>query len=296
MDSSVKMMKQQRRTQCDRPLQCTKIYCQRCNRMQKLNLLPLPQTTSRAVPNFTQTEGPNEYGFHSHYCSDCSGCDTKIATCFIDSNTNEAYPNGNDACSSDTNSNVLPESTATSSSFYTGPAYGGFLSIEFARDVELQTEEYSTTQENSLSKYIATNWNAPIEMLYEFGRPICLVSTGLHDMAIPNATKAAYLQNVQWYLQLVSAQCDYVIWLSNNCPLTNDMKQKQALTHEWNMAVQNMILSPQYPFRYKSFYLDVFNSSIAYEHADNIHMSRGWYEVLASFLLAVMNIDLGSYE
>ena len=38
---------------------------------------------------------------------------------------------------------------------YTGPSYGGYISIEFARDVELQTSEYITTQENVLSNFIA---------------------------------------------------------------------------------------------------------------------------------------------
>jgi hypothetical protein len=168
--------------------------------------------------------------------------------------------------------------------------------VEYARDVELQTEQYSTTQENLLSNYIANNWNAPIQMIHEFGRPICVASTGLHDMAIQNVSKAAFIQNVQWYLNILSSQCDYIIWLANTCPRSNDFVQTKNKTYEWNVAVRDVLMSSEYPLGYKSFYLDVFNSSISFDHQDNMHMKKSWYELLASFLMSLMKVDLGSYE
>jgi len=43
--------------------------------------------------------------------------------------------------------------------------HGGFISMEFAKDIELQTPEYLTTQEN-VAAYIHRFWNT-IDMVKE---------------------------------------------------------------------------------------------------------------------------------
>jgi hypothetical protein len=308
MNESVVVLQEQRRqTKCTnpfyQPLQCTSIYCERCNRMEQLQLSRLPVIHSWKIPKFHNAEGPIAYGESNPYCTDCSGCDTMLSTCTLDDSGGNNLNALVDTCRTDSSPYIHNNSTGkdtgtgvSPSTTYTGPAYGGFLTVEFARDVELQTELYSTTQENLLSNYIANNWNAPIEMIHEFGRPICIASAGLHDMSIQNVAKAVYIQNVQWYLNILSSQCDYIIWLANTCPLSNNYAQTDDKTYEWNVAVWDVLLSSEYPFGYKSFYLEVFNSSISFDHEDNVHMGKNWYELLASLLMSLMKVDLGSYE
>jgi hypothetical protein len=132
-------------------------------------------------------------------------------------------------------------------------------------------------------------------MIEEFGSPICVLSTGNHDIAVPNITKAIYMKNLQWYLAIVSLQCDYIIWVANTCPMTNTYLQTKAATFDWNLAAKDLLLSSP-EFRPKSFFLDVFNASVDYPHADNIHMKGEWYGALASFLQQLMETDIGWYE
>jgi hypothetical protein len=242
--------------------------------MEQLNLQRLPSDTEWKKPNFLDGEGPLKFGLDNPYCTDCEGCDTRFVSCAIQFPFDEQDPN--------------PQQQEQQ---YIGPSYGGYFSIEFARDVELQTLEYNTTQENLLSSYIAKHWNTPLEQqITEFGYPICVVGTGHHDVAIPNITKDVYLQNVHWYVQILSQQCDYIIWISNNCPLTDDFAQTINGTLDWNIGVRDLLFSSKMKesIRSKVFFLDVYDASATFEHNDNIHMSNGWYELLASFLQTVM--------
>ena len=77
------------------------------------------------------------------------------------------------------------------------------------------------------------------------GFPICFVSAGIRDMAIPNLTLAAsaYLANVEWYLQLLLKQtCYHILWVQNTVPKStaadqHTYAQTQELILEWNQAV-----------------------------------------------------------
>jgi hypothetical protein len=260
-------------------LNCNSIYCQRCNTMSQLSLVEA--SSGWIPPDFTLGEGPTKFGLSHPYCSDCNGCNTNLRSCSLWKADDAPCPDA--------------ATTRDSSSVYTGPAYGGYMSVEFARDVELQTDQYKTTQENLLSLYIAEQWNAPIEMIEEFGRPLCVVGGGHHDIVLPNITKEIYLENVHWYLGILSQQCDFIVWMANNSPQTDDYAQTLAATFEWNMAVQDILLTNR-EFRRKSFFLDVFNASIEYPHVDNIHMEATWYAALATFVRRVMDADLGWYE
>jgi hypothetical protein len=62
------------------------------------------------------------------------------------------------------------------------------------------------------------------------------------------------------------------------------------------MEVRDILLSSSSSSSVSSFYLDVFNASITFDHVDNIHMSDVWYQSLASFLQAVMEINVGVYN
>jgi hypothetical protein len=286
-NQSVSMYQYYRSTQClsqHNAMECHEVYLDRCDTMEQLNFTPA--STDWKKPNFTNGEGPHAYGYENAYCSDCFGCNTELITCTKQSLPNynsigfEKYKNG-DHCHID--SHQVPN--------YIGPSYGGYMSIEFARDVELQSIDYPTTQENMLLNYIAKKWNSPIDMVVEFGFPICIVSTGLHDVSIPGITEEAYKQNVKWYVELLSNQCEYIVWVSNTCPLTDKYAQKQKIVYDWNMDIMELLSSDEYSF--KSFFLDVYNASKSYEHEDNIHMSGEWYSKLGSFFIKLMTMKLG---
>ena len=251
----------------------------RCERMEQFQLLRLPTIQEWQLPNHSVGEGPLANGLSNPYCTDCSGCDSEVISCTM-VNVSKA-----DRCKTDVIRSLNSGHPGLS---YIGPSYSGFLSVEFARDVELQTSEYATTQENLLSSYIASKWNKPVELVFEFGRPNCVVSAGHHDVGIPNITLSVYLQNVQRYLELLVQQCDYIVWISNNAPATNLYEQTVDGTHAWNMAVLDLLLHSKGLMRTNVFFLDVFNASIPYAKDDNIHMSPTWYIALASFIQNIM--------
>ena len=252
---------------------CTNVKAGRCDTMENFYLPRLPNTEQWRLPNFALGEGPIKFGYKHSYCTDCDGCDSHVLSCTIASYDILQRCENSDSIES-----------------YFGPSYSGYLSVEFARDVELQTLEYKTTQENLVSNYIGNQWNKPVERILEFGRPICVVSTGHHDVAIPNITLDVYLQNVQWYLELLVEECDYVIWIGNNCPATDTYYQTISGTYEWNIGVRDMLFlwEKNRSIRSNVFYLDVYNASKIFEHEDNIHMSVAWYKLLALCLQDLM--------
>ncbi len=298
MDKSVEMYKTQRTgSTCDSPLslQCRRIAADRCSRMEQIRLIPVANT-SRVLPDFLLAQGPISFGITNPSCTDCRGCDTKLMSCSAKSTSPAGKTNA--TCRSETYLQQLRNNRG----IYTGAAYGGFLSVEFARDVELQTTRYTTTQENLVHQFLGLEFNT-VTLMNEFGKPICIVNSGQHDIAIPNVTLNAFLDNIVWYMDLLSTQCDYIIFISNNCPLTDKYLQTKELVYEWNMGIRKSILLPtndigetEDRWRDKIFFLDIFNASITYEHLDNIHMAKSWYVALATFLSSIMNTNLGIYQ
>ena len=147
-------------------------------------------------PNF---EGPTHYGRENPNCSDCGGCATHFLHC---SKNRMSNPNDMNECRK-------PKLS-----------YGGFMKVEFAKDVELQTDFYETTQENT-AMYLREHFNTP-ELVEEWGKPICVILTGFHDMILLIKTQhfklANFVDNVEWYLHLMQPQCSHIIWLTNTAP------------------------------------------------------------------------------
>lgn len=67
--------------------------------------------------------------------------------------------------------------------------HASFVGIEFARNVELQTDLFLMTQEN-VAHFLSTRWNTD-EILQLYQKPTCVINTGHHDALIPNITKEA---------------------------------------------------------------------------------------------------------
>mmetsp|Transcript_128021 Transcript_128021/g.190753 ORF Transcript_128021/g.190753 Transcript_128021/m.190753 type:complete len:410 (-) Transcript_128021:95-1324(-) len=231
--------------------------------------LPRPDTWE---PPRLAVEGPLDYGLAHQYCQDCSGCDSKVLVCGRD----EAVPS---PCE-----RTFLESS--SSSHHSSSTTGGYVSVEFARDVEVQSTLHKTTQGN-FAQWLNDTWNTPFLIRELGGRPICVISTGIHDAAIVNITTGTYFENVNDYLNFMVVQCSHIIWLSNTSPASDDYAQQISTTQEWNLGVLDL-LRKSHHFSSKSSFVDVYEASRTAHHDDNIHMGRHWYGSLGTMFTKVI--------
>ena len=216
-------------------------------------------------PNFdVRKEGPVGYGYHHPYRQDCSGCNAFMVYCW----RNRTTPMSKFCTTNNTRSDF---------------SVGGYVGIEFARDVEIQSSQFQTTQEH-FANYLNQKWNAPY-MIEQMGKPVCLIQSGIHDAAIPGITLSEYLDSVHFYLNLLQDQCQHIIWLGNTAPATNHWSQKISQTQIWNSAVVDLLATslPE-----MTSFVDVFNASVKFEHKDNIHMNEEWYLRLGQMFTKVV--------
>lgn len=166
----------------------------------------------KLFPNF---EGPASYGSTHPYCSDCVGCDPEFLHCEKRDDKQGFLNFGLDYGSASIDK--CKEEKLV---------YGGFMVIEYARDVELQTADFRTTQENT-AWYIHQHYNTP-ELLETWGKPICVISTGFHDMILLVKTDhfniEKYIENVVWYLSIMKEVCSHIVWMTNTAPSTENPK------------------------------------------------------------------------
>jgi hypothetical protein len=238
--------------QADRCTQCSLRTAGRCNMDA---LLQMPRASMWVPPNMSRGEGPVAFGLNNSYCQDCSGCDSRVMEC-------------------------VPRSDVADQCQDSRSVWGAFFSIEFARDVEVQSPQYGTTQENVVS-YIQTRWNT----ISHLEKPICVAQAGLHDMAIPNMTQVLFLENDEWYLQLLHSVCSHVIWLGNTRVNSDEYPQKMELLFAWNQAVQSLIHRTN---PHTSTFWDVWDTSLEWTMNDNVHMENNWYETLGSTFIKLI--------
>ncbi|EJK73102.1 hypothetical protein THAOC_05293 [Thalassiosira oceanica] len=184
-------------------------------------------------------------------CNDCFGCNTDFLDC----------PIGN------------------GSSCYDA-SYGGYASMEFAKDASLQTEEYNTSQENIASRFDRV-WNKRLDVWKN--KPICIISAGNHDILVENITTAAYENNVRFLLKTFQNVCEHIVWLGNTAPLRDDTEYKQTVEsmRDYEAAVQRILSSSTSD---DISYVNVFDASMSYFHNDHIHMRDDWYRSLGNDL------------
>jgi hypothetical protein len=231
--------------------------------------------SSWRMPNFTLGEGPSMYGLETHNCQDCGGCNSRYVIC-----NRKAYATTQECNLNDRNSTTRRT------------MYGGYFSIEFARDVEVQTAKFSTTQEN-VAHIIQENFNQELWLLEHFGgRPICVVCAGIHDIYLPEITLSKFLNNVEWYLELLLEKaCGHVVWILNTAPLNKDANdtaggpypQNQVNMQEWNEGVYKWLNATERLPRNRITVIDAFEASRNFPHEDNIHLAGAWYNTLGAF-------------
>jgi hypothetical protein len=151
------LSKVQKQEPCWKSLECQQRRASRCH----LNhLFGLPYAETWIQPDSSKFEGPTGNGLENHFCQDCDGCRSNFLQCTLKENDTVTDGDNDDTnkCSHDKKL-----------------VYGGYFSIEFARDVEIQTPQYKTTQEN-IALFLSESWSSKGALLDDWGLPICKLS------------------------------------------------------------------------------------------------------------------------
>ena len=260
---------------------CQEHVSDRCNTGNPLELpYQRRQESDWRIP-VPMREGPFGYGFDHPGCLDCSSC--KIAVWYDDCS----------AMSEDENATTVPDNKQRLQAM--PPPFR--FSITTARDVVLQTNDTFTTQE-TFGKYVLSS-----HKLYHGRRDgnsttnqpyLCIANTGLHDMAIPYMEDATYVENVKFYLGILSDHCVHIIWLSTSATLNDRRRpQKNERIIRWNQMIEKMLMSSSnsgnIAFKKEQVtILDVYNLTESWPHKDNVHLERSFYDLLSQMLLGVM--------
>ena len=213
-----------------------------------------------------KVEGPLGIGRQTPGCADQSGHGYQLLECHLDGETG-------DPCE-------IPVAS--------------FYPIEFARDVELQTPQFRTTQEN-IAHWVTT------EHVPKYGRPVCVMGAMYHDIRIgdPDGSEpdeARFISNLREFFRLLQPACAHIIWITPNAPNTEDYPQKTPLVRRWNDLVEGMIRTEfsdvirgengvPAPF---ATIIDHFEASIDGPHDDNAHMSRDYASKVANLLIELI--------
>lgn len=253
----------------------------------------LPRPIVWESPNVALGEGPlilpnnSENNTNNHggnaTCLGCKNCQSSFVQC---ANTIAKAPI--------TNPQLLHDDCVPSQQQL--PLYGGYFAMTFARDVILQTPKYRTTQENILD-YIDQHFGHAASR----EPSICVVRTGLHDMALPNMTLSIYAANVQRLLELLlTKECFHILWLQNTAPLwetaediptglpphhCQTVERVRAYDQGGVASLQALSTSTDPRFRDSITTIDVFEASKEWEHADNIHLTSDWNRALGMFFV-----------
>jgi hypothetical protein len=254
---------------CPKDFSCETLIADRCNLNEYFGV-PYRPDRRWSLPNYTLGEGPVAFGLNNSYCNDCAGCVSRFFVCTKLNNTRT--------------NKICPDSALTTL------RYGGYISMEFARDVEIQSPHYGTSQENIALLFLnTTKWNQDL-IRSSFGPTACVIGAGIHDMILPNMTLSVFMHNVKWYLRLLHPTCGHFIWVANTAPRASTQhRYPQSFSRmlEWNAAIRHMLESTP-DFMHKSSFLDVFEASISFLHKDNIHMDPSWYRALGEFFVSLI--------
>ena len=212
----------------------------------------LPYRTNGVWLQPGELEGPLMHGLENPYCQDCRTCRTEMMICEPQEDSEHPLP--------------LVDVSSMSPTDIQQWMYASYAGLEFTRDVEIQTDQYPTSQEN-IAHYLDENFNTP-SILNTWEKPTCVINSGHHDVMIKGMTQDLYVENARWYLHVMEPVCHNIVWLSTNAPRSNDYAQKITQTLEWGHAVRDMLAADSI-LSDKSVYVDVYNASLTYEHNDN---------------------------
>ena len=127
-----------------------------------------------------------------------------------------------------------------------GAAGSSFLPVEFARDREHPTLEGGPTSQETVAYFLSRH---PYD--------VCVVNSGVHDMALKGLTDDQYVANVQFYLRLLvdSNGCRRIVWVQTSSVRGPDSQgndqhgnpyrypQNNARLRMWNDLVSALLSS-----------------------------------------------------
>ncbi len=186
-------------------------------------------------------EGPAVFGLGHPGCRDCSGCTAHFYSC--------------------------------------GTFRLDFITVEWARDVELQSRRYNTTQEVVVKEHFGLD-------------PPSLVvfNTGVHDLQlVPQHGWQPYSTHLRWYAAMLLAQHVPLVYVTTaSIDETLVPEEHRHHTSENNIKRANKIASSIMQ-ELRISYLDTFPlSSGGYPktlHLDAVHFSSEYYQAIAQIVL-----------
>jgi len=215
-------------------------------------------------PNLNMGEGPIERDIP--YKPGCSTCENRLIK-FRHQSANRNHDN---------------DEREDDSSF----AYAEFLTMEYARDVEYASTATATTQE-SIARYMHRRRHQKDLPAIPKNQTACVISSGMHDIKIPNMTSEVYIRNhVAMKRLLKGAGCDIWIKLELNArgvespDITNTNR-----IYEWNEGIKRTMEPDEYQ-------INLFERTLNARHADRLHMDPDtFYCPLAEFFIQIMGVD-----
>ena len=223
------------------------------------NYYGIPATTKYHNISIPADAGPLAHGMRNRGCPDCMSCKTYLQQC--------------------------PKSAEIE-----------YLQVDFAKDVEYQTEEYEFTQENIFLGYLKKMKLPPSYIIF---------NTGLHDTGISLKMKHDtldlwYSVNLEWYVKLLidsvtavdGVRKSNLIWLST----TSVRSEKQP--ESWRNITSNdrIMRFNEYALKimkkYKIKVLDLYPitsmSNIRLLNKDGVHFIDKFYVGLAFHILNIV--------
>ena len=200
-------------------------------------------------PVFSELYGPSVYGLDHPGCSDCDGC--------------SAWKGH------------VPMTNASIE----------YVNVEFAKDVEFVSKDFSFSQE-TVMQYLKLARSNP---------DLILVNAGLHDMNYVWKTKrvSVYTENVRWYLSLLfkSFPNSKIVWIT-----TNSVKDSETPPDDHGVSTRNrafymnqQVLHQLVPLFPNLEVVDVFefsDSPLGHDyHDDFLHMKPEFYRRLRNFVI-----------
>jgi hypothetical protein len=157
-----------------------------------------------------------------------------------------------------------------------GKPYGWeYLFVEYARDVEQPSTTTKTSQE-TVALYLKQSPHPS---------RLCVVNTGLYDMALPGITVDVFLNNLKDYLHGIAPSCQNIVWVTIGATMITGGPQSNDNIIVWNSKIKAM-LSTDNVLLPKLVYLDAWQASVRAPHNDPIHKSVEFYRALGALFFS----------
>ena len=230
--------------------------------------------------NYTLGEGPLSYvkGPYQFGCRTCQNRRLRFR---------KVAPTSSSSSSSshqrDNDTNLFDKYNLANNSASLDFSYAEFLTVEYARDVELATTLMPTTQD-TIARYMQQNRES---LGIAKNQTACIISSGMHDLGIPHMSSEVYVRNHVAMRQLLKgAGCD--IWIRLELTARGyhapDVETNERI-FEWNEAIKRTMEPDEYQ-------IELFAKSLNAQHSDALHMDvASFYCPLVDFFVSLMGVS-----